>query len=347
MMNNAYFLINNLKSNVTIVNTSFNNNTQLVENLDNEISILLFFIFNLSSLVLNFILLLFILPKKQSYLYKIFRNSIYAEAFMNYCFFTIYGYFELNTNFIKSMFQFLENVNMINLMLKQVDIQMIGINSVLIFALQTYIYIIQIFIFIEIIMVLKYPFNSTELRNQLYFYFSFALSIIIILLNYKNFNKQFDVKYFSEYENIILDFHYSVMLILILYVLMIIVGILCLFLSLKRLGCKEVFKMSYYNKFLIHEILMSFTFFIMTIPYMILIFFILIKEKSPFNKNTRDIILIIYFCLGIVQFFFRVTETVDYSKILIILKKKVFCFCSKNNISNITLDSQSSDIVCI
>lgn len=301
----------------------------------------MFFSLNLLSVIMNCILLLIL--KKHSPFMKIFRRTIYAEGCHYFCLSVLFGEELVRNSGLGSLIIQIAKGNIFFLYEQDyysLENHMFMINSTLIFATQTYTFIMHICIFIELILTLLYPIGKADIRIEGYLYISFIVSALIFFVN-------FGKRLTNNIDDIRLNFKYTIFFLTSLYLLMVFLGCLNIIVSIRRLGCKKFFKLTFYNKYLLQESLMTSSYFILTSTYIALLFGIVYYNKTIYPHWFVCLSMAMYFSVGIVQFFFRVLDSSFYSKIRRFLKSKIFCCFFNNQLGETTIDKSREDVSII
>jgi hypothetical protein len=293
---------------------------------------------NLMSVFAN-ILLLFIL-KKHSLFSKIFRKSVYAEGFMHFCMSSIF-YNSLFSGHPEKVDNFFEKIGYFNVLKYIFQPQKfyflcVTINSALFFTTFLYTTLMHVFIFLELTLMLMNPISSATFRTNIYYIVSGVCSAITFFLHVNDdYLKSFDLKDISEQNP------NTTIIIFSLFLVMIVLSIVHLVYSFKRLG-KKFMKQGLYMKFLIKQLVMSITYFSCFAPFQIVMFCQALKKNDIFPEWLDEAALILFSLLGFIQFFFRVSDTNFYNVIWRCIKKNL-CFLKKNNTNDSSIDEKSKD----
>lgn len=291
-------------------------------------------ILNILSLLLNF-LILWKLQKKINSLttiIKLLKLGLLAEISQHFCQSIIFLNELIYIKF-KDSFQFISKLNFF-VYLDIIDLDnsfkfAYNINVNIMFASTGFSFLIQIFYYLEQILTMKNPIGISSLRRRIYVFVGIVVFLLIFIFPLLISKEKFDD--FEGFLNIIKENKERISINFILYALSITLGAINQIYTIKRLGFKTFFQQSLYNKFVLGQILMMITYYICMSPFTILavIFSFNIIPITEL-KLLLKVFLILYSCLGIVQFFTRILETNVYNHFKYILKK-IFCFKSYEN----------------
>lgn len=326
---------NNTSNNIYYNNTYYTKMNNDDSTNTPELNIFLF-LFNIISVLLDIVLIFKL--KKTSKISRVLIMCIYAEAIQQFCQAVIFIY-AIKPIFLSNFFNIIADYNMfLHIPLnskffsknKQINsnikiYKMYSINIALLFSSEAFSLLMHIFIYFELIFMLQNPIGSASLRVKIYSITSYLVStsiIVGILYLYDYFLEAYTYKKIFEalYPFVFVNF--------ILFVFMVILGILNILYTIRRLGCKNFLTQTYYNKFLLGQIIMMFTYYLCLTPLKIISFMFSYYNNITIHPMFVKLSLVLYSALGIVQFLSRVLETNFYSLIRRIILK-IFCFCKK------------------
>lgn len=218
--------------------------------------------------------------------------------------------------------------------------RMFSLNINIMFAAESFSIVANIFMFFETIFMMKNPVGSPSLRKKIYTAIAFIMSAIIFLINFL-----FGVYHqHYSYKSVIKDEKIMVYCNFCLFLVMVFFGILNMIYTLKRLGCKSFFKQTYYNKFLLTQIIMMLTYYICLTPLKIISFNFALGTTYLMTDFLIDFALLAHSLLGVIQFLTRVLETNFYNVIWKFLKKMICCCQKSGHSRDLSLDVNKEDI---
>lgn len=267
---------------------------------------------------------------------KLARIMILSEAFMYYSYGVIF-FSALFFSNVKGMFDIFLEFNIFTAFSdpEKVKNNMLVYNVALLLGSFMFNLISHCFIFLEIIMIMRYPMGNEKLRYRIYFSVCIVSAIITFIVSYSTSHPCFDMFCIAKDHEVITKILFSI------YVLSMLLAFINLFFSIRRLGCKNIFKLGYYDKFLLQEIIMTLAYFCLVSPYIILCLLISIQGKSPFSPVIDQICCISFLSLGTIQFFSRLLETNSYSSLKENIQYYVCCKRVKKS-SNKELEKECS-----
>lgn len=298
--------IENFSLNFEILDSSIINDVKPAPIInDNSFLIALFVITCLSVLADIIISNLF---QSTNNIIKLGKLIILSEAFMYYSYGVIF-FSALFFSDVKGMFDIFLEFNIFTAFADpdKVKKNMLIYNVSLLLSAFMFNLVSHCFIFLEIIMVMRYPMGNEKMRYRVYFSICTILSILTFIVSYSTSYPCFEMYCIAKDHEVITKILFSI------YLISLILAFVNLFFSIRRLGCKNIFKLGYYDKFLVQEIIMTLTYFSLISPYIILCFIISIVGQSPFSPLIDKICSVSFLSLGIIQFFSRLLETNSYS----------------------------------
>lgn len=298
---------------------------------------IILFIVNIVCVLLD-LLLMIKLNRNNSNIVHLLVYGIIAEGFQHFCQAIIFGNQILN-QYTKPIINEVGNYNVILLLPiyirpENID-KLFRINVYIMFAAESFSLMMHICLYIELIYIMKNPIGSTSLRMKTYKFVGILIAISIYLTSAIFIDAEL-CSCFS-FLAIIKSQKLLVMINFCLFSCSIVLGVFNILFTLRRLGCKTFFKQTFYNKFLLGQIIMMFTYYACLTPFKIISFIITTEVDIPINPTLLKYSIITFSCLGIVQFATRVLETNLYSLLGKLLKRIFFC-CRNENSLNDTKD---------
>lgn len=270
--------------------------------------------------------------------------SIIAESIQQFCQAVIFFSHHLRSDYIINGLNQIGNGNlffMLPIFKNDLSIfeKMFTLNINIMFAAESFSIVMNIFMFFETIFMMKNPVGSPSLRNKVYCSSAFIVSLAILStkLIWGQYHQNYSYKTIIENEKIMVYSNFC------LFLLMVLLGILNMVYTLKRLGCKSFFKQTYYNKYLLAQIVMMFTYYTCLTPLKFISFNFAIGNGDWIPVFLINVALLAHSVLGVIQFLTRVLETNFYSMIWKCLKK-TFCCCRKTELSRESIDDHKEDI---
>ena len=298
-------------------------------------------VINITSIICNVIIVNII--ETDSPFLLMAKHSVYAEAFINYSIFMLI-FTALWGDVLVSSFGFFTKYNFFTFFNKEqskIIERMLQFNTSILLSSHVYSYLMHIFIFIELVFLFKYPMGNASLRSYFYRLFTWCITLICFGMNLR-----FDVVS-RNLEELVKNFPYTYILISVLFVLMLLSSKLSLFYSIKRLGCKNIFSLSYYNKFIVQQSIMTMSYFILIIPFHISVLLMLLYGDEYKSNVFLCISKFLFSSVGFIQFFGRIIETNALKQLKKLFRTIFFCFKKNENLldSSISNEDKSKDLV--
>jgi len=302
---------------------------------------LVLFILNILSLLLNFLLIIKL--NSTSKLVQILIITVYAEGYQHFCQAIVFG----NQLWNKYTNNFINDISEYNVLLlipfwnlKNKHDKMYRINALMIFATESFSFLMHIFLHFELILMLKNPIGSDTMRKKIYITIS-CLGCIIVFFLPIIFNEA-TISSEDTFLFIIKTLKSSVIANFALFSFSVFLGLMNIFFTIKRLGFKTFFKQTLYNKFLFGQIIMTLTYYSCLTCFKFISLSCAIGLNIQFSNTFIIVSIMLYSSLGLVQFFTRVLETNFYNMIGRLIKR-IFC-CKKDDLNESSLNDSKDNV---